>query len=162
LAPGGSIFGVPYDDQLFSSAAAVAVTAAQPQKAAGSPLAQALASMEGSLAQMQGFCSFAALPDLDKRLHGPVLGGGSTQEQLPVRLLREFEGALHLLSADLPDFMGRLPRVSAVGLTAPAAGRLVRPELAQVYLDLAAEVEQLSGRLSGQAAGAGGSGRGRG
>jgi len=66
LAPGGSIFGVPYDDQLFSGAAAVAVAAVKPQAAAGSPLAQALASMEGSLAQMQAFiASFSGLPDLD-------------------------------------------------------------------------------------------------
>jgi hypothetical protein len=110
--------------------------------------------MEGSLAQTQGYLrSFAGRPDLDRRLHAPVLGGGSTQEQLPVKLLRDFEGTLHLLSADLPEFLGRLPRVSAAGLAAPAAERLVRPELAGVYLGLAAEVQQLSGRLGGGGAG---------
>jgi len=84
-----------------------------------------------------------------------VLGAGSTDEQLPVRLLREFVGTLHLLSANLPEFLGRLPRVSAAGLAAPAAGHLVRPELAQVYLGLAAEVAQLSGQLGGGVAGQG-------
>lgn len=41
-----------------------------------------------------------------------------------------------------------LPRVSAAGIAAPVAKRLVRPELHEVYLKLAAGVEDLSAELS--------------
>jgi hypothetical protein len=103
--------------------------------------------MQRSVAAMQQFVSsFAELSDLSTRLHAPVLGGAGTTEQLPVRLLRAIPGTLHLRrgGASTADFLSRLPCVSAAGLAAPAAERLVRPELAAAIAQLAAGIAALS------------------
>jgi hypothetical protein len=114
--------------------------------------------MQASVAQIDSFIdSYAGRPDLNTLLHEPALKrGSSTAEQLPVRLLREFPGAIHLRSpgSSLADFTSRLPSISAAGLAPPAADRLVRPELAGVYTQLAADIQLLSSRLRGSDAAA--------
>jgi hypothetical protein len=153
LAPGGSIYGVPYDDKLFETGTA-AVT---PAAAAGDSSASArVASIMGRESEMDTFInSFAGRPDLNVLLHEPALKkGSSSAEQMPVQLLRQFQGALHIRSPDssIEGFLTRLPSISAAGLAAPAADRLVRPELAEVYLLLAADMANLSGKLPRPAA----------
>lgn len=44
-------------------------------------------------------------------------------------------------NSNIGDFTSRLPSISAAGLSPPAADRLVRPELAEVYKQLAADIE---------------------
>jgi len=154
---------VPYDHELFVTAA-TAVSPAQPPAAAaaaveGTPAARVAvvlgsASMQSSIAQMDTFISsYAGRPDLNMLLHEPALKkGGSSTEGLPVKLLREFEGAIHLLSPDsIADFCSRLPSISTAGLAALAADRLVRPELAAVYGQLAVGIAELSSKLQGRA-----------
>jgi hypothetical protein len=51
--------------------------------------------------------------------------------------------------SSLLDFTSRLPSITAAGLAPPAAGRLVRPELAVIYKQLAADIQTLSSRLRG-------------
>jgi hypothetical protein len=112
-------------------------------------------SMQRSVSQMKGFIdSFAGLRNLDALLHEPVLGSGSsTNEVLPVMLLRGFDSAIHLRSgAGFSDVLSRLPSISVAGIAPPAADRLVRPELAGVYSNLAAGITRLSARLRGPAA----------
>jgi hypothetical protein len=112
-------------------------------------------SMQRSVSQMKGFIdSFAWLRNLDALLHEPVLGSGSsTNEVLPVNLLRDFDSAIHLRSgAGFADFLSRLPSISVAGIAHPAADRLVRPELADVYSNLANGITRLSAGLHGQAA----------
>jgi len=109
--------------------------------------------MQASVSQMDNFISsFANRPDLNVLLHEPALKKGSKcTEALPVQLLRDFGGAIHLRSPDssIADFCSRLPSISAAGLAPPAADRLVRPELAEVYLLLCSDIERLSGKLRG-------------
>jgi hypothetical protein len=104
---------------------------------------------------MKGFNdSFAGKPNLNAMLHEPVLGSGSsTNEVLPVKLLHEFDNAIHLRSgAGFANFLNRLPSISVAGIAAPAADRLVHPELACVYSRLAAGITTLSSGLCGPAA----------
>ena len=110
--------------------------------------------MQRSVSQMQGFIdSFAGLRNLDALLHDPVLGSGSsTNEVLPVKLLREFDSAIHLRSgAGIADFLSRLSSISVAGIAA-AADRLVHPKLAEVYATLAAGICRLSAGLRGPVA----------
>jgi hypothetical protein len=111
--------------------------------------------MQSSVAQMDTLISsYAGRPDLNVMLHEPALKkGSSSAEGLPVKLLREFEGAVHLRSPEssIADFCSRLPSISAAGLAAPAADRLVRPELAAVYVQLAGGIQRLSSMLKGRA-----------
>lgn len=111
--------------------------------------------MQSSIAQMDTFISsYAGRPDLNMLLHEPALKkGSSSAEGLPVKLLREFEGVVHLRSPDssIADFCSRLPSMSAAGLAAPAADRMVRPELAAVYGQLAVGISELSSKLQGRA-----------
>lgn len=84
--------------------------------------------------------SFTGMAGLTTLLHGPVLdGNGSIDEVLPVRLLRQFASATHVRSpySSIAGFLGQLPSISAAGLAAPAAKRLVRPELQAEYNRLA-------------------------
>lgn len=152
LAAGGSLYGVPYDVELFNTAGS-AVPAAAAAAAGAVTAILSSTSMQASVAQVEEFISsYAGRPDLNMLLHEPALKkGSSTVEQLPVKLLREFEGALHLHSpgSGLLDFTSRLPSISAAGLAPPAADRLVRPELAGVYTQLAADIHTLSSRLRG-------------
>jgi hypothetical protein len=110
--------------------------------------------MQRSVTQMQGFInSFAGLRKLNALLHEPVLDSSTTNKVLPVKLLREFGGTIHLRScAGIADFLSRLPSISVAGIAAPAADRLVRPELAAVYSSLAADITKLSTGLRGPAA----------
>jgi hypothetical protein len=87
-------------------------------------------------------------------MHNPVLGSGSsTNEVLPVNLLREFDSAIHLRSgASIADFLSRLPSISVAGIAPPAVDRVVRPELAGVYNRLANGITRLSAGLHGPAA----------
>jgi hypothetical protein len=111
-------------------------------------------SMQRSVSQMQGFIDSFAVRNLDALLHEPVLGSSSsTNEVLPVKLVREFDSAIHLRSgAGIADFLGRLPSISVAGIAAPAADGLVHPELASVYRRLAAGISSLSSGLRGPAA----------
>jgi hypothetical protein len=113
------------------------------------------ASMQSSTAQIDAFISsYASRPDLNTLLHEPALNkGSSSAEALPVQLLRQFEGAIHLRSPDstIGDFCSRLPSISAAGLAPPEADRLVRPELAAVCVQLAADIDRLSSKLQGRA-----------
>jgi len=76
--------------------------------------------MKSSVAQMEAFISsYAGRPDLNVLLHEPALKkGSSSAEVLPVKLLREFDGAVHLRSPEssIADFCSRLPSISAAGL----------------------------------------------
>jgi hypothetical protein len=152
-AASGALDGVVLDQDLFPSTAAHAVAGTAASPAVSGVLGTA--SMQRSVATMQAFTSsFVQRPDLASRLHGPVLGGGTTTESLPVKQLRQFVATAHLRSgASIADILSRLPCVSAAGLAGPAADRLVRPELAGVYDELASRVAALSGRLHGAAAG---------
>jgi hypothetical protein len=71
-------------------------------------------SMQRSVSQVHAFISSdAGLRNLDALLHKPVLGNGSTNEVLPVKLLRDFDSAIHLMSgAGFADFLSRLPKHS--------------------------------------------------
>jgi hypothetical protein len=110
--------------------------------------------MQSSIAQIDDFISsYASSSDLNVQLHTPALKkGSSSAEALPVQLLRRFEGAIHLRSPDstINDFTQRLPSISVAGLAPPAADRLVRPELVDVYHQLVSDIEQLSARLQGR------------
>ena len=103
--------------------------------------------MQRSITQTEEFISgFASLPGLNTLLHGPVLGKGTTDEVLPVKPLRELDSTTHLRAADgsIAGFLSRLPSISAAGIAAPAAARLVRPELLQIYVGLASSLDELS------------------
>lgn len=160
LAAGGTIFGVPYDAELFTAAVpsavpatAASVTAASVSALLRSPLTQA------SITSMTQFIdTYAGLAGLNELLHTPVLQkGSSTQDSLPGKLLRDFPAAIHLRSVSIAEFMHRLPSISAAGLVAPSADRLVRPELAAVYVEqLAPGIEELSAQLLGRAPAAAG------
>jgi hypothetical protein len=160
LSSSSSIAGVPVHLDLLSSSSA-RQNAVASAAATGHPKLSAIlssSSIQRSVSQMQGFIdSFSGLRHLDALLHGPVLGSGSsTNEVLPVKLLREFDNATHLKSgAGFADFLSRLPSISVAGIAAPAAERLVHPELASVYSRLAAGITSLSAGLRGQAASAG-------
>ena len=150
--PSGNIDGVPVDLGLFracQNAVAAAGTAADAQ------LSAILSGndMQRSIRQVEDFISsFDRLPGLNALLHGPVLGKGTTAELLPVKPLRELGSTTHLRAADssIAGFLSRLPSISAAGIAAPAAARLVRPELVQVYVDLASSLEELSAGFKGQ------------
>lgn len=169
LAAGGGItlHGVPYDAGLFATGAP-AVPAADSAAARQVVSMLGSASMKSSISAIDSFVAgFASMPDLDVLLHGPALKKGSSaaESTLPVKPLRSFEGfALHHLRApdnSIEGFCSTLPSISAAGLAAPAADRLVRPELAEVYTQFAAGILELSRKLqgiSGAAAAAGGGG----
>lgn len=155
LAPRGSIYGVPYDAELFATGAtAIPAAAAAPAARVAAMLDSA--PMQSSAAQIGAFISsYASRTDLNGLLHAPALQkGSSSAEGLAVQLLRTIEGAVHLRSPDssIAELTSRLPSISAAGLAAPAADRLVRPELAAVYVQLAADIQQLSARLQGSPA----------
>ena len=82
-----------------------------------------------------------------------MLGKGTTAELLPVKPLRELGSTTHLRAADssIAGFLSRLPSISAAGVAAPAAARLVRPELVHVYVDLASSLEELFAACKGAA-----------
>jgi len=91
LGPGGSIYGVPYDSELFVTGA-TAVGPAQPPAAAaaavaGTPAARVAAllssaSMKSSIAQMDSFISsYNSRPDLNVLLHEPALKRGSSSAE---------------------------------------------------------------------------------
>jgi len=158
LAPGGSIYGVPYGSELFvTGTAAVPPAAAAAEDGTAAARVDAVlssASMQSSIAQMGSFISsYDSKQDLCMLLHEPALKkSSSSSEALPVQLLREFEGDVHLRSLDssIKDFCSRLPSKPAAGLSSPSADRLVRPELAAVYGQLAAGIERVSSQLQGQ------------
>jgi len=160
LAPGGSIFGVPYDSELFvTGTAAVPPAAAATAAEKGTTAARvdtvlSSASIQSSIAQIGSFISsYASGPDLNMLLHEPALKkSSSSSEALPVQLLRDFEGAVHLRSPDssIKGFCSLLPSISAAGLAPPSADRLVHPELAAVYEELAAGIERVSRKLQGR------------
>jgi hypothetical protein len=109
-------------------------------------------SVQRSVSQMKGLIdSFAGKPNLDAMLHEPVLGSGSsTNEVLPVKMLHELDNAIHLRSGDgFANFLNRLPSISVASIAAPAADRLVHPELAGVYSRLAAGIMRLSAGFHG-------------
>jgi hypothetical protein len=140
-------------DLLSSSSARQ--NAVAPAAATDPKLSDILSSMQRSVSQMQVFIdSFARKPNLDAMLHEPVLGSGrNTHEVLPVKLLREFDSAIHLrYGTGIADFLSRLPSISVAGIAPPAADRLVRPELACDYSRLAAGITTLSSGLRGPAA----------
>ena len=151
ISPGITIQGIPYDDGLFSSTSQSAVPTAP--SAADIKLSALTSTLQDSIQQMKTFIdSFARQPTLNTMLHGPVLGGISTTEVLPVKPLRDFQGTTHLRAAGstIAGFVSRLPSISAAGIASPAADMLVRPELQAAY-------ERLSQRLTEQSAGLRGS-----
>ena len=157
LSSSSSIAGVPVHLDLMTSSStrqnAVASAAATDHPKLSAILSSS--SMQCSVSQMETFISsFAGLRNLDALLHDPVLGSGSsTNELLPVKLLRDFDSAIHLRScAGVADFLSRLPSITMAGIAPPPADRLVHPELAGVYSNLAAGISRLSAGLRGQAA----------
>lgn len=150
---------MPYDSELFVTGTA-AVNPVPPTAAAadeGTARVAAILSsacMQSSVSQMSAFISsYASRPDLNSLLHEPALKkGSSSTEALPVQLLRQFAGAVHLRSPEssIKDFCSRLPSISAAGLAPPSADRLVRPELAAVYGQLTAGIKGVSSKLQGR------------
>lgn len=88
-------------------------------------------------------------------------GGGITLHGVPYDAGLFATGAPAVPDSSIEGFCSTLPSISAAGLAAPAADRLVRPELAEVYTQFAAGILELSRKLqgiSGAAAAAGGGG----
>lgn len=157
LSSSSLIVGVPVDLDLLSSSSTARQNVAASASAMDHPKLSAIfscSSMQRSVSQMQGFInSCAGLRNQDAMLHKPVLGSGSTHEVLPVKLLCEFDSTIHLRScAGIADLLSRLSSISVAGIAAPAADRLVRPQLAGVCSNLAAGITRLSTGLQGPAA----------
>ena len=152
LAADSSIEGIPVNLDLFRSPALNMGPAAALRSVANPKLAAILnsSSMKNSVNLMQGFIeSFSSDPMLNSLLHEPVLGGSSTDETLPAKLLRDIPGSLHLHSgAAVGAFLSRLPAFSAAGIAYPAADRLVHPALADVYKQLAKNAAAISSKLA--------------
>ena len=151
VAADSSIEGVPVHLDLFRSPALNMGPAAAVRSVADPKLAAILSSssMKSSAKVMQGFIdSFSSNPKLNSLLHEPVLGG-STNETLPVKLLRDIPGSLHLHSgAAVGAFLSRLPAFSAAGIADPTADRLVHSKLADMYKQLAKNAAAISSKLA--------------
>ena len=151
LAADSSIEGIPVNLDLFRSPALNMGPAAALRSVANPKLAAILnsSSMKNSVRLMQGFIdSFSSNPKLNSLLHEPVLGG-NTDETLPVKLLRDIPGIVHLRSGQaVGDFLSKLPTFSVDGLADPSADRLVHPELVGVYKQLAKDAAEVSSKLA--------------
>ncbi|WIA39539.1 hypothetical protein OEZ86_005628 [Tetradesmus obliquus] len=153
LPAGSSIAGVPLDLELLSYGPSTVAAATDPKLAA----VMRTRSMRKCTAAMDTFIgSFTAdTAALNEQLYGPSLGAASTtDEQLPVLLLRDFAGlgSIHLRSgssSSITGFLSRLPSVSLQGIGAPDSSRLVHAGLAAAYEHMAARAEQLSAGFRG-------------
>uniref|UniRef100_A0A383VH72 Uncharacterized protein n=1 Tax=Tetradesmus obliquus TaxID=3088 RepID=A0A383VH72_TETOB len=153
LPAGSSIAGVPLDLELLSYGPSAVAAATDPKLAA----VMCTRSMRKCTAAMDTFIgSFTAdTAALNEQLYGPSLGAASTtDEQLPVLLLRDFAGlgSIHLRSgssSSITGFLSRLPSVSLQGIEAPDSSRLVHAGLAAAYEHMAARAEQLSAGFRG-------------
>jgi hypothetical protein len=116
-------------------------------------------SMQRSTAAIDAFVRSWADDEtlLNSQLYEPALGDAGTGEQLPVVLLRDVAplGSLRLRSSSgssgsgAGKFLGRLPRISLVGLAAPEGSKLVDQRIVGAYVQLADRVEQLSAGFGG-------------
>ena len=107
--------------------------------------------VKDSIKVVQGVIdSYSSNSKLNSLLHEPVLGSNSTDDQLPVKLLRDIPGILHLRSpgAAVCEFLCKLPTFSADGIADPSANRLVHPELVRVYKQLATDAAEVSAKLA--------------
>lgn len=99
LAPGSSLDGIPVHLKLFRSPRMAAGPASALRSTTYPKLAAILrsSSMQACIKLMQHFVnSYSTSPNLSSQLHEPVLGGAGTDEQLPIKLLRDVPGSIHL------------------------------------------------------------------